>query len=185
MKIRTGFVSNSSSTSFIVGFDKKPKTIGQLLDLMFPDYHISSTISYYDTYTSKTEVVERVWKDMGKQLTSKAVEVFIDEYADHFAYGDVSHSYPEKTEIYDKLREKYGDGYYKTEEYREAIGKLEEKEDKMVEERKPKYKEEAHRILDGKKCFFFEYHDNVGEGESLLEHGNIFRNLPHIAINNH
>lgn len=33
MKIRTGFVSNSSSSSFVFSFSTPPKTLGELIDL--------------------------------------------------------------------------------------------------------------------------------------------------------
>ncbi len=36
MKIRNGFVSNSSSSSFVVAFPEKPKTEQELRDMMFP-----------------------------------------------------------------------------------------------------------------------------------------------------
>lgn len=36
MKIRTGFVSNSSSSSFLIGFKEKPKSMTQLMDILFP-----------------------------------------------------------------------------------------------------------------------------------------------------
>jgi hypothetical protein len=37
MKIRIGFVSNSSSSSFIVAFRNKPKTVEEIKKLMFGD----------------------------------------------------------------------------------------------------------------------------------------------------
>ena len=36
MKIRSGFVSNSSSSSFIVAFSKKPTTVNEVMTEMFP-----------------------------------------------------------------------------------------------------------------------------------------------------
>jgi len=37
MKIRNGFVSNSSSSSFIVFFKKKPGTVKEIKDYLFPE----------------------------------------------------------------------------------------------------------------------------------------------------
>lgn len=37
MKIRNGFVSNSSSSSFIVSFDKKPSSAEELREILFGD----------------------------------------------------------------------------------------------------------------------------------------------------
>ena len=35
MKIRTGFVSNSSSSSFVVAFSHRPKSVKDLKEMMF------------------------------------------------------------------------------------------------------------------------------------------------------
>ena len=42
MKIRDGFVSNSSSSSFIVAFDKTPETVAEMQNILFKNggyYH--------------------------------------------------------------------------------------------------------------------------------------------------
>ena len=49
MKIRSGFVSNSSSSSFIVVFDEAPKSASHLKDMMFPK---TNTIEYFDSNAS-------------------------------------------------------------------------------------------------------------------------------------
>ena len=40
MKIRNGFVSNSSSSSFVVAFDKKPETVEELKKLLFGEEEV-------------------------------------------------------------------------------------------------------------------------------------------------
>lgn len=45
MKIRKGFVSNSSSSSFILALDKKPKSVSEMKELLFGDAEF-----YYDPY---------------------------------------------------------------------------------------------------------------------------------------
>ena len=45
MKKRLGFVSNSSSSSFIITFDKVPETVEELKELLFEDQEF---ITKYD-----------------------------------------------------------------------------------------------------------------------------------------
>lgn len=188
MKIRQGFVSNSSSSSFIVGFNKKPKTIGQLFDLMFPKYYEGHVINYYDTQIPVSFVIDRVWHDMSKQLTTKQVKQYIEDYASTEAHIEVMHAdtfYQEESKIYSKFFLLFGEKYGENQDFKDQIKKIKEAEDLIIKENMVKYVEEARRILDGKKCFFFEYSDNESKEESVLEHGDVFRNVPHITINNH
>ena len=49
MKIRQGFVSNSSSSSFIVAFKgRKPKSYEALRKLMFPELKDEDHLTVYD-----------------------------------------------------------------------------------------------------------------------------------------
>jgi capsular polysaccharide biosynthesis protein len=181
-------VSNSSSSSFIVGFDKKPKTIGQLFDLMFPTHYEEHVISYYNTLLPVSSVIDRVWKDMTRQLTTKQVEQEIENYASTEAHIEVMRAntfYQEESKIYNKFFLLFGEKYGENQDFKDEMKKIRDAEDLAIKENMVKYIEKARKILDGKKCFFFEYSDNNSEEESLLEHGNIFRNVPHITINNH
>ncbi len=45
MKIRSGFVSNSSSSSFIFGIKRSPKNANELLPLLYPGM---LELSYHD-----------------------------------------------------------------------------------------------------------------------------------------
>jgi hypothetical protein len=61
MKIRTGFVSNSSSSSFIVAFAKVPESQEELQQMLFGDDEKFSI--YGDTFLT-ADVAAVVWRDL-------------------------------------------------------------------------------------------------------------------------
>lgn len=66
MKIRHGFVSNSSSSSFVVAFDKEPKSMEDVKIAMFgAEEHFPSTYSEYSYSTN--QIAETVWRDIQGQ----------------------------------------------------------------------------------------------------------------------
>ncbi len=74
MKIRNGFVSNSSSSSFLVAFDKVPEKLEEVKNLMFPDKENNHTIEGINIL----ELVLDIFKNIKKPLSKKEVlEVFI------------------------------------------------------------------------------------------------------------
>lgn len=67
MKIRRGFVTNSSSSSFIVFFDKKPETVDDVLKTLFFDEEsqkYQTTVSIYGDSMSSLDVAQRVFDDI-------------------------------------------------------------------------------------------------------------------------
>lgn len=202
MKLRTGFVSNSSSSSFVVAFKKKPQE-HELLDILFPFSKeggrpgVSSPWNYddeasvgVDAVTTKTIIWEQL-KDQ-KPLTKKQIleeirsgwfEGHPDSSDRYHTEYEIAREYTEKTgkNIYDKdadpvWKKKHNEAWKAdSDAYRKDIDKAAKDLFDRVYENKFK----------GKKCFRFSFSDNDGHVFSVLEHGDTFRNCPHIRISHH
>lgn len=67
MKVRQGFVSNSSSSSFVVAFPKEPKSADEVLKMMFPEEKPEGVYEVFDHKATYQEIAERVWQDIEAQ----------------------------------------------------------------------------------------------------------------------
>jgi hypothetical protein len=76
MKIRNGFVSNSSSSSFILVFDKKPSSIEELIDIL--DLHRAGIKGH-----TAEEAAKIIFKDVIEDKSKTLDEDLIQEFEDH------------------------------------------------------------------------------------------------------
>jgi len=81
MKIRTGFVSNSSSSSFLVAWDKKPESVEEVCEILFGN---SSLHSYYDDTFPTIELAEVIFND----TTEASKDAIYDEVSMSYSYWD-------------------------------------------------------------------------------------------------
>jgi len=96
MKIRNGFVSNSSSSSFVVAFPSEPKNYDNVFEMMF--HGKEGGISVYDTEgMSHSQIAHRVWNDIkngtddrsygyGKTIPAKKDDI-IEEFSGRYYYS--------------------------------------------------------------------------------------------------
>jgi hypothetical protein len=85
MKIRNGFVSNSSSSSFVVAFDKIPRTMKTMVQLLFgPGAAPDEFVCQYENSASKERVANEVLGDLREKKSKcsrdKLVDLFTGRY---------------------------------------------------------------------------------------------------------
>lgn len=177
MKIRGGFVSNSSSSSFIIAVPRNVISLSQFHDYVFkgnttyvnPYVYDSKDIACWDSDVVSTIV----WRDIKKQYDGKTVDELIEVYAS--GYSD------ESVEAEKEIATKYGakdiydiNGYDK---WHEVAILLEKKVANVI----------ASFVKDNPDCYFciVEYSDNDGQLFSAMEHGDLFVNIPHLKVSHH
>jgi len=170
MKIRTGFVSNSSSSSFIVAFPRMPSSVGDVHNMLFGPDPIA--IRAYDDPISSLSAASRVWDDIQAQMEQPPIA--IHELAHGFeddVYWEVTKDLPRPWDPDIPQEERM-----RREAERNALVAA------AAEENAKAFMAEVPK---GSTWLMFEYEDNSGHFEAVMEHGDIFARLPHKKINNH
>jgi hypothetical protein len=163
MKIRTSFVSNSSSSSFVVAFKKIPRTIKEIQEMLFkPGQEL-----YSSPYTENTWPVEEiagiVFGDMKGKLPLTVFE--ISELASECSDVD-------SEDFLLPGEKKYGQVDWPKYEAacKEAGQKIGQE---FIDKNSDSY------------FFEFEYADENGAQGSAMEHGDLFEQMPYFRISHH
>ena len=172
MKIRSGFVSNSSSSSYIVVFKSLPSSKEELQKMMFGNQKL-----YHGPYHGEWEtcvVAKTVWDLMQTSVPNDLPD--LKRGFDSWAWDTCSQiSHPDKT--YPNLYNGMMPEPERTRilnEYYDAIDALEmELFRKFMDEHKDSF------------VYRFEFSDNDGEYYTDLEHGDLFKRLPHVKCSHH
>lgn len=189
MKLRNGFVSNSSSSSFLVVLDELPKSATEVKQLLFGDVKFWKK---YD-YTVRTEdIADVLWSDIQAQLDK--LPYSLDVIADAMESNVYSEMYYVRIPLFipgmpaDLMGELHSSHqirkhwYEFDKDHQEAEREAQEAE---LQERKEKAAQKFLEDNKGKVILQFEYGDHDGEVSTVMEHGDIFQKVRHIRISNH
>lgn len=178
MKIRHGFISNSSSSSFVVAFPKVPTSINDVKEMLFGTDiwydHPYADIYKCDGY-SVEQVAETVFNDIQQQQPNSTLR--IQEAFDELRLEELDPIAARRDSKYNWQNSPRGtgaelDAWYQAYEKRKKHF-LDKKILSFLKEHKDKF------------IYTFEYGDENGEYCSALEHGDLFKKLPHETISRH
>lgn len=168
MKERNGFVSNSSSSSFIVGFKTMPRSAQEVEALLFPDGEI------YDNQWPNIDFATTVFNEMNGKLPMTLTEI-CDELCSGWAINMDDWEKAHKDELNACYKDKG----------MSLMGKYIEKERKERDKRAKILAKSWTKQNPGLLYFCFEYSDEGGGYYSVMEHGGLFSNLPHKVVSKH
>lgn len=185
MKIRQGFVSNSSSSSFIVCFPRVPKDLMDVQEMMFGRDGGAVTAGFDDGSYSATDVAGTVWRDIeqSEPLTKEQIAEAMGSYFDGNLDMEQAPEYPH---IPGSLYRKY-DGDYRAMEKDPEYLRYKDLQEQWRKDFEAWQKRAAEKFVNEHKGVYyqFEYSDNDGAYYATLEHGNTFENLPYIRVSHH
>lgn len=207
MMIRFGHVANSSSTTFYLVFMSLPKTVEDMLVLLFGTRASKkSAFSLYDYSTTKGAIAEQVFQDASDvqkhiRLTEIDSSAPCEEMINQFSRRYACHCWPVSPRNFPKqdVRQWFGVNDDRLQAWQTYVLETEGTVGFRDPAKKPDYEmehelsrraaEEDVRLFlmdhAGATIVKVEYADEDGAFGCIMEHGQIFRRIPHVACSNH
>lgn len=171
MKIRNGFVSNSSSSSFLIAFNKMPESREEIKNFFFKDCDESDRVKGYQRSLSIKETVDVIWR----RITDDS-KVFTSINA--FTYEDIEHNFDDIgwDEVSRELAAR-GLSDDSPEYWKEHTKLYREKHMRYFNNYMKPYVE-SHFFENGGVMVEIEFSDESGYPDSIIEHSSFFRDVP-------
>ena len=178
MRIKSDFITNSSSSAFVVAFPTKITHFDDVRDHIFPEW--KAEIVLRDAKTQKPFLI----KTDDETVIKKIVEALRTGYLDYL----------------DDDNEEFGTGYFGYENKflkREGITQDDLRKNwawyEVLDREREYFRTKKATVVakefieknNGRYLYQFEYGDEDGEKMSEMEHGGTFNRLPHITISHH
>ncbi len=175
MKIRKGFISNSSSSSFVVAFPHKPESVEDLKTMMFgkQKWHYADIYDDKDILTKL--IAEKVLNKIKKEATKEEIYKSIKNgWFDAYCFPELFPGCDEGLGKTDHLN--YRDN-------KEEIDKIWDKNEKINDKRAKNIAKAFKESNNEKFIVVMKFSDN--DGESIEEHSDIFNRVKHIKTSYH
>lgn len=164
MKIRNGFVSNSSSSSFVVALNKLPKNKDDIKKLFYDNCDKSFYLDVEKTIDTDT-LSKIIWNDLKRQKPTKSVNKIAKVINRGWGIESLQ---PDMDDFVDRKSLKGWDKYeFARDDYAKSIAKL------FLNANKKRF------------IYILSFSDNAGDIEGHLEHGDTFDNVKHLTISCH
>lgn len=164
-KIRNGFVSNSSSSSFVVMFPEKIDSKDKLKDLLFDADE--TELSAYDYKMPISDALDWLWRD-------------IEEARKNNGYGK-KRLYPMMESGLDSKHFQWRG--YTTTSIKLTNSELQDKFNLALEQwHNTEKRKKLNEIYDKGEVYRFTYADDGGNYELILSQGKAFEKVPHIYL---
>lgn len=177
MKVRTGFVSNSSSSSFVIGFPHKPKSAEDVQEMMFgkQQWHYSGIYGATND-VSTLWIAEKVFSKIEKEAEeAEVLKAIGDGWFE--GYMGITPGYYDNFKEYNKLDRE-------DPKFDEKFNLLQKESEKINDERAKMIVKLFYSIAK-EELYFAVMWFSDNEGEEVLEHSDIFQRLPHIRTSYH